>query len=98
MVEWQPHEFHRGGRPAGDCFGKGDCLGNAGCDLCRLAEIVHHDHFRDGCQLFGNGCQFPGHFDLLAVVPVAVAGNEHLGFDLTEPVEYAVLAEIGRTG
>ena len=36
--------------------------------------------------------------DALAVVPVAVSGNEHFGFDLAKAVEHALHAEIGRAG
>ncbi len=36
--------------------------------------------------------------DRLAVVPIAVAGEEELWLDLAEAVEHAALAEIGRAG
>ena len=47
-------------------------------------------HLRDDFGILGQA------IDLLAVVPVAVDADQHLGFDLAEAVEHALHAEVGR--
>ena len=49
-------------------------------------------------QLGDDLCELVGDVDGLAVVVVAVAGDQHLRLDLAEAVEHALHAEVGRAG
>ncbi len=65
-------------------------------DVRRLRQERHHHHALDGRQL-GQDLRQPVEGAVaLAVVEVAVGGEEHLGLDLAEAVQHALHAEVGR--
>ena len=59
-------------------------------------DQVHQHHRRRAGQGFHHLAEHPGAGELLAAVPVTVAGDEHLRLDLGEPVDHAARAEIRR--
>src|SRR6185437_10253369 len=67
-------------------------------DLFGTTEIGDDDDQAQRRQPAGDGRELVGDIDPFAVVAVAVAGEEYLRLDLTEPIEHALNAEIGRTG
>ena len=59
-------------------------------------DVRHDDHARNAGQAADDRRDLVGQRQRLAVVPVAVDGEDHLGLDLAEAVEHALDAEIGR--
>src|SRR5215211_6907912 len=52
----------------------------------------------DRWQFRRNGSSLGRNVDNLAVVKIAIAGNQDLGLDLAEAIENSALAEVGRAG
>ena len=69
---------------------------HAGTRRVELAEQAHQHHRGQAGQGRRDLGQHRGAGELLAVVPVAVAGDEHLRLDLREPVDHAARAEVRR--
>ena len=63
----------------------------------RLLQVRDHDHLLDRRQTRGDGCHLVEDRDHLAVVVVAVDGDQDLGRDLAEAVQHALDAELRRT-
>ncbi len=62
----------------------------------RLAQVRHDDDALDRGQPGGDRCDLVLDRDRLAVVPVAVDGDEQLGLDLAEAIEHTLDAEVRR--
>ena len=105
MRERQPGELHAPTRPRADRIRPGlralavdkACI-EALDDLLGATEIGNDDDPAQRRQPAGDRCEFVGDVDRLAVVVVAIAGDEDLRLDLTEAIEHALNPEIGRTG
>src|SRR5688572_20857602 len=76
----------------------GDSAWNSPRYVRRGADIVDDDRLLDARQLFQHRSHLVGDRDGLAIVVIAVAGDEEARLDLAETVEDALLAEIGRAG
>ena len=72
--------------------------GAGGSHRAGRADQVHHDHRGQARQGGHHVVDHLGPGELLASVPVAVAGDEHGRLDLREPVDDAAGAEVGRAG
>ena len=75
--------------------GEGHCTGDARELRCGV-DIRHHPdrgQRRQRCHDLAHTFEA---VDLLAGVPVAVGGDEYFGGDLSEPIEHALGAEVGR--
>ena len=98
VIEWQLSEFDLGdsqvrlqeGAPAA-------CMGNALQHRLGL-EVGHHHHALERRQPGHNGRYLVVAVDGLAVVKIAIDGNQHFRFGLTKTIEHALLAKIGRCG
>ena len=64
----------------------------------RRLEERRHDHPLQAGQAGRDLGELGAHVDRLAVIAVAVDGDQDLGLDLAEPVEHALDAEVGRAG
>ena len=65
-------------------------------DAGRLADVWNHHHPLHGWQLLEHAADRRERVDGLAVVEIAVGGEEHARRHLAEAVEHAVDAEVGR--
>jgi hypothetical protein len=61
-----------------------------------VARIRHHDHALQAGQLRSDLLEALQGVEALAVVPVAVGGEQHARLDLTESIENSARAEVGR--
>ncbi len=98
MIEGEPREFHVPGLEWLQSRVERHALFRLGGDGFRFAEISHDDGAlqpRQFCRHFSN---LVGNLDALAIIPVAIAGEEKLRFDLAEPIQHALHTEIRRAG
>ena len=68
-----------------------------GDDVLDLARQGHPHQVVDGLDGVSDGLRPFAHVEVLAAIFVAVAGDQHLGFDLAETVERALDAEVRGT-
>ena len=98
LVERQPFEGQRLRRK-----GFEECVERDGIRQRLRKRIgfvqIRNDHHRlRGRQLRDDALELVGERERLAVVPIAVDRDEHLGLDLAETIQHAALAEIRRAG
>ncbi|MCY1238499.1 hypothetical protein D9M72_512400 [compost metagenome] len=96
MAERKPFERQRLRLERRDEISESLAARDRGRKRCAVAGIGYDQ--RRHCKARGDRAHL--HVDVLAlaVIPVAVAGDEQLRRDLAEPIENALLAEIGRAG
>src|SRR5262245_29182062 len=98
MIEGNLHEVDWCHVLACDEVVIGGRIGQGARDIRCGADIVDDDDFLDARQLLEDGSDLGGERDGLAVVEIAVAGDENPRLDLPETVENTAFAEIGGTG
>src|SRR5688572_10171872 len=98
MMDRQPLEGERRRRMVADEGVERRAARDGSGDRLDPAEIRDDDDLSGARELLRNGRELRRHLDRLAVVPIAVAGEEQPRFDLAEAVEHAALAEIRRAG
>jgi len=98
MIEGESRRFEPASCRVGrDEAGIGNGLGRARHQPIRLVLKIGHQHQPADAGQFGHQFgQFRPQVDGLAVVPVAVAGDQRLGLGLAEAVDHALDAEIRR--
>ena len=99
MSEGQPDKLHLTDRRVGcDKIGEGNGFGEAfgqRIDFCVQIRNQHESLYAG--QLGHEFGQFRRHIDRFTVVPIAVAGNQHLRFSLTEAIQHALNTKIRRS-
>ena len=94
MIEGEPRELDVFGLEGFQSRIKRNALFSAVSNGFRFAEIGDNDRTFQPRQLCRHFCHLVGNVNALAIIPVAIAGEEKLRFDLAETVEYALHAKI----
>ncbi len=96
MIEGEPRELDFFGLERFQSRIKRNALFSAVSNGFRFAEIGDDDGTFQARQLCRHLSNLVGNVNALAIIPVAIAGEEKLWFDLAETVEYALHAKIRR--
>ena len=95
VVEGHPHEVDRPALFRCECRTIEGSVTHA-VERRRLFHVWHNNHMLDGGKLGQDLLHLRPAVEGLAAIEVAIGGDQHLGFDLTEAVEDTARAEIRR--